>query len=137
MKLNKINHVCLVVRDLKRAKEFYIKVLGLTQHKRVDSWLHMTPGAALHLVEIPEAGVDKTLYHEVQHFAVEVSSRTEAAQTLLKKGHKPFQMDFEGKVKTITKPNSALDFGIGTVFCNDPDGNLVEFIEIGTGVYKE
>jgi catechol 2,3-dioxygenase-like lactoylglutathione lyase family enzyme len=137
MRIRKINHVCVVVRNEKLAKKFYVGVLGLTEHKRVKSWLHITPDATLHLVEIPEAGKDKTLYHEIQHFAVEVPSRAAVARTLLKAGLKPFQMDFEGNVQKVAKPDAPLDFGIGTVFCTDPDGNLVEFIQVGTGIYKE
>jgi len=46
-------------------------------------------------------------------------------------------MDFEGKTKPIDSPEAPLDFGIGTLFVYDPDGNLVEFIQLGSGIFRE
>jgi catechol 2,3-dioxygenase-like lactoylglutathione lyase family enzyme len=137
MKINSINHVCLVVKDQAVSESFYVEVLGLKRHHRVQSWFHLNDTSALHLVEIPEVAVDGSLYHEVQHFALEVPDLRAVQHLLLSKKQKPFQMDFEGKTKAVSSVEDRLDFGIGTLFVYDPDGNLVEFVQLGSGIFRE
>jgi catechol 2,3-dioxygenase-like lactoylglutathione lyase family enzyme len=136
IEIKAVNHVCLVVQDQLKAEGFYIDVLGLRRHKVRDSWLHLTDATTLHLVEIPEASVDQSLYHEVQHFALQTGDLRNALGVLINAGLHPFQMDFEGNEKQVATSEDPLTFGIGTLFVNDPDGNLVEFIELGRGVFE-
>jgi catechol 2,3-dioxygenase-like lactoylglutathione lyase family enzyme len=135
--INSINHVCLVVKEQTESEKFYVGILGLKRHHRVDSWFHLNQSSMLHLVEIPEASVDSSLYHEVQHFALEVPELRPVLGLLLSKNQKPFQMDFEGKTRPVDSPDDPLDYGIGTLFVYDPDGNLVEFIQLGSGIFRE
>jgi catechol 2,3-dioxygenase-like lactoylglutathione lyase family enzyme len=137
IQLNNINHVCLVVRDQAASEKFYVGVMGLKRHHKVKSWFALTPNSTLHLVEIPEASADGSLYHEIQHFALEVTDLRVVLKTLLSERLSPFQMDFEGNQRQVGKETDSLDFGIGTLFVNDPDGNLVEFVQLGQGVFKE
>jgi catechol 2,3-dioxygenase-like lactoylglutathione lyase family enzyme len=132
-----INHVGLVTKDQAKAEEFYIGVLGLRRHKDVDSWFHLNESLLLHLIEIPEATVDKSLYHEVQHFALQVPNLDLVLKTLIDSRLNPFQMDFEGNIKQVVSRDDDLEFGIGTLFVEDPDGNLVEFLQMGKGKFKE
>ena len=37
----------------------------------------------------------------------------------------------------VTSSNDPLDFGIGTLFVDDPDGNAVEFLQPGRGIDRE
>jgi len=136
-KIEAVNHVCLVVKDQALAEEFYIGLLGLKRHHKISSWLLLTEQSSLHLVNIPEAEVDNSLYHEVQHFALQVPDLREILHLLLDNNKKPFQMDFQGTEKQVTDRDDPLDFGIGTIFVYDPDGNLVEFLQIGHGIFTE
>ncbi len=137
LKIEAVNHVCLVVKDLAAAEEFYVGMLGLSRHHKIKTWFVLNQQSTLHLVNIPEAEVDNSLYHEIQHFALQVPNMQEVLALLLDHGKKPFQMDFEGKTKDVNEANDPLDFGIGTLFVYDPDGNLVEFLQIGRGIFTE
>jgi hypothetical protein len=35
----------------------------------------------------------------------------------------------------VNSPDDPLDFGVGTLFVRDPDGNLVEFLQLGHGLF--
>ena len=132
-----INHIGLVVRDQAKAERFYVDVLGLARHNKVDSWFHLNKSCLLHLIEIPEATTDSSLYHEVQHFALQVADLSSVLAVLIGHCLAPFQMDFEGNIRSVSLREDPLDFGIGTLFVNDPDGNLVEFLEAGKGKFRE
>jgi len=134
-KVEAVNHVCLVVKDRDAAEQFYNGLLGLERHHKISTWFVLNEQSTLHLVHIPEAEVDNSLYHEVQHFALQVPDLQEILALLLNNTQKPFQMDFEGKTKDVTSLDDPLDFGIGTLFVYDPDGNLVEFVQIGRGIF--
>ena len=73
------------------------------------------------MLNVPEAIVENSLYHNT---------------LLLKGGLKPFQMDFKGDTNEINGEADPLNFGTGTVFVYDPDGNLVEFIQLGRGIFS-
>jgi catechol 2,3-dioxygenase-like lactoylglutathione lyase family enzyme len=138
MKINikAVHHVCLVVKDMTKSENFYVNVLGLEHHHKVRSWLVLNETSSIHLVNIPEAEADASLYHEVQHFALQVENLNEVRSILLDGGLKPFQMDFEGNVKEVASKSAELNFGIGTLFVYDPDGNLVEFLQLGVGAFQ-
>lgn len=136
MRVLSINHVCLVVRNRAVAEQFYMRILGLTRHHARETWLVLSPTSTLHLVEIPEAKPDDSLFHQVQHFALQVDSVELALALLLKANLKPFQMDFDGNESPVSDIADPLSFGLGTLFVHDPDGNLVEFIEEGRGLYQ-
>ena len=75
-------------------------------------------------------------YHKLQHFGLEVPDIREVAILLLKRGLKPFQMDFKGATNGINGETDPLNFGTETIFVYDPDGNLVEFIQLGRGIFS-
>ena len=132
-----VNHVCLVVKDLVKSKHFYKDIIGMSQHPKVESWLKITDTTFLHLVDIPEAKVDDSLFHEIQHFAMQVSDLKIVQQRLFEFNQKPFQMDFKGNVKELQSAKDDLSFGIGTIFVPDPDGNLIEFMQVDKGIYSK
>ncbi len=132
-----INHVGLVVKDEDRAMHFYVDIVGLSRHPKVASWLAIGEGQAIHIIEIPEAQDADSLYHEIQHLALEVADLHAVLGALLKEGLRPFQMDFHGNTSDVTGIDNDLSFGIGTLFVRDPDGNLVEFVRLGKGIFSE
>jgi catechol 2,3-dioxygenase-like lactoylglutathione lyase family enzyme len=56
---------------------------------------------------------------------------------LLRHGLTPFQADFQGNTRVVSAPDDPLDFGTGSLFVRDPDGNLVEFLQMGRGCFAE
>jgi catechol 2,3-dioxygenase-like lactoylglutathione lyase family enzyme len=109
----------------------------LPRHHQVDSWFVVNERSTVHLIEIPEAEAGESLYHEVQHVALQVPDLRKVLRILLEDGWKPFQMDFEGEERRVERAEDPLDFGIGTLFVYDLDGNLLEFLEEGRGLFTE
>jgi catechol 2,3-dioxygenase-like lactoylglutathione lyase family enzyme len=137
MNITAINHVCLVVRDESKARPFYQQVLGFARHQTMESWLiHKDSSVCLHLVEVPEAEADASWFHKIQHVAFQVDNLQTALRDFIHAGVAPFQMDFQGAEKQILSAEDDLGFGIGTIFVTDPDGNLLEFIQLGRGIYQ-
>ncbi len=132
-----INHVCLVVQNKEAADAFYSGVLGLRPHHKVKSWLVLNAASTLHLVAIPKSDPkDASPHRTVQHFALQVADLQNLLRTLLAAGQQPFQMDNSMKEHALTDSGDPLTFGTGTVFIRDPDGNLIEFIEEGKGLFS-
>jgi len=136
VKIQCINHVGLVVRDRAKSEQFFMDVLGLNRHHKISSWFVLNGTSTLHLIEIPEAGEASGVHHEIQHFALQVQNLEETFRLLLAHDLRPFQMNFEGTEHALTDPDDPLDFGLGSVFVTDPDGNLVEFLEEGRGIFQ-
>lgn len=132
-----INHVALVVRDRSAAERFYVDVLGLQRHHTADAWLVLNARNTLHLIPLPQAEPEGSLRHRFQHFALQVSALDAILALLLRHGLTPFQADFQGNTRAVTAPDDPLDFGTGSLFVRDPDGNLVEFLQMGRGLFGE
>ena len=119
--INAIHHVSLIVSDTERALKFYHDLLGLTIDKnRPDlgypgAWLNVA-GQQLHLLEVqnpdPVAGRPAHGGRD-RHVASYIQSVSE-----LKSRLQQAQLDF-------TESRS----GRAAIFCRDPDGNALEFIE--------
>ncbi|MEW5568026.1 VOC family protein [Rossellomorea marisflavi] len=115
-----LHHVSLTVTDLKRSKEFYKDVLCLEEIKRPEFGF---PGAwyaignqQLHLIVHPTSQTireEKILSSREGHFALRVDDYDRALTWL--KGH---------GVEILEKPHSKS--GFAQIFCQDPDGNLIE-----------
>jgi len=131
-----IHHVCLVVRDRAAAERFYLEVLGLERHHTVPFWLVLNERATLHLFPLADAerGGPRLAW---QHFALQVKDLRAVLRLLLAHGFRPFQADFQSNRRVRTSPDDPLDFGTGTLFVHDPDGNLVEFLQLGHGLFTE
>ncbi len=130
MKIRSLHHASIMVRDMSRAKAFYCDVLGLEALPRpgraVEGMWLAAGRQQVHLVvgqvdTVPLTEVRKELEAKgiAGHFALEVDDVRSAAETLTKNRHPPL-----GDV--IHRPD-----GSASVFCRDPDGNLVEFIQAG------
>jgi hypothetical protein len=57
---------------------------------------------------------------------------------LLTHGLRPYQLTVDqARRRDITSADEPLDFGIGTIFVEDPDGNTVEFLQPDRGITAE
>ena len=120
--IRSFDHASVLVKDTRRALEFYIGVLGLEQdHARPDlsypgAWLNLGEGGQIHLIELPNPDpVTGRPQHggRDRHTALTVSSLDEVVAELDKAN------------LTYTLSSS----GRRALFCRDYDGNTLELIE--------
>lgn len=117
-----VHHVSFLISDLKIALEFYQDVLGLESDlSRPDlgypgAWLTLPNHQQLHLMQLDNPDINrKQPAHggRDRHVALSVKSISKIEKTLVQSS-----IDF-------TKSRS----GRKAIFCRDPDGNALEFIE--------
>jgi len=107
-----VHHLAIVVRDLKKAEEFYAGVLNLSTIPRPNfsfpgQW-YQCGEAQLHLMEMEEE-----IAPSDRHFALEVADFTETLEVLRNCG------------ALLEGPGTRED-GSQYLFCVDPDGNHIE-----------
>lgn len=117
-------HAGLLVSDLARARIFYESVLGLrVVPNRPDlpypgTWYDLGGGQQLHLMNLPNpdtASVRPEHGGRDHHIALGVKN-----VAVLKK-----RLDAAGVTYTVSQSGRA------ALFCRDPDGNALEFVEAG------
>jgi catechol 2,3-dioxygenase-like lactoylglutathione lyase family enzyme len=124
------------VADLERARRFYTDILGLEPHPEKANWLGYGQGCPIHLMERTRTGED--VDDPARHVALRVDRLEDVVALLLDHGCAPFQSDVQQREhRPITSAHQRLDFGIGTVFVRDADGNLIEFVERGRGIFSD
>jgi len=120
--IRSFDHASVLVKDTRRALEFYIGVLGLEQDlDRPDlsypgAWLNLGEGGQIHLIELPNPDpVTGRPQHggRDRHTALTVSSLDEVVAEL-------------DKAKLAYTLSSS---GRRALFCRDYDGNTLELIE--------
>ena len=114
IKVKEYNHIGIVVRNLEACKEFYGTLLGLKTIPRPPfdfpgHWYQVGPRCQLHLM-VYEETIPKTM----RHIALEVENFEETVKELKGK-----------KIEIVQGPGKRHD-GSDYLFCQDPDGNLVE-----------
>lgn len=118
----KLHHVSFIVKDLKIALAFYEKVLSLEiDNTRPDlgypgAWLTLPGQQQIHLMQLDDPDINSERPEHGgrdRHVAFAVSSIDVIMESLEK-----LEMSF-------TKSRS----GRKALFCRDPDGNALEFIE--------
>ena len=119
----KLHHTSLIVKDLSVALTFYQEVLGLVvDDSRPDlgypgAWLILPENQQLHLMELDNPDKDSNRPEHGgrdHHIAFLVSSIEKIAASLEEMGF------------SFTTSKS----GRKALFCRDPDGNALEFINI-------
>ena len=135
-----INHVGLVVRDLRAAERFYAGVLGMRPHPARPSWFVLNATSTLHLIPLdftPLAGTaaEDPPHHAYRHVALQVADLRAILGVLLAGGVRVSQIGFDGGERAVTSADDPLDFGVGSLFVRDPDGNLIEFLQLGHGIF--
>lgn len=133
MQLQGVHHSALAVHDMDLMLGYYRDALGMTPHPTKHNWLNAGRGFCLHLM--PSTG-PQTTHDPSRHIAFQVDSLNRCAASLLAKGLKPYQMSNDMAVFWVTDSAGALDKGIGTLFLDDPEGNTLEFIERGRGIFS-
>ena len=125
--INNILHSSLIVSDLKKALTFYEEVLGFQQVLRPDlgydgAWLK-AGGQQIHLLQLdnpdPVTGRPEHVGRD-RHTAFSIKSIEKLAQQL------------EQAAVKYTRSQS----GRKAIFCRDPDGNGLEFIQTDQGPGK-
>lgn len=118
-----IHHVSMIIADSQRASNFYEGVLGLKVVERPDlgfPGLWLTIGhQQIHLLELPNPDpLDGRPEHagRDRHLAMTIGSLDAFAARLEERGI-PFTLSRSGRK---------------ALFCRDPDGNGLEFIEDNT-----
>lgn len=119
--INAIDHVSLIVKDTEQALIFYRDLLGLVvDDSRPDlgypgAWLFVA-SQQIHLLELPNPdSAEGRPAHggRDRHVAFNISSVQDLKQRLLQH-HIEFTESRSGRA---------------AIFCRDPDGNALEFIE--------
>lgn len=136
MEFLSLHHVGISVTDMERAKAFYIDVLGLAKHPLRSNWLCFKGGNPVHLMPVkqPEPQSPNSL---VQHFALQVERLENVLELLLQHGLQPFQREIECNTKRVSATDDPLNRGIGILVVEEPDGNIVEFVQVGCGIFRD
>ncbi|MCL7750653.1 VOC family protein [Guyparkeria hydrothermalis] len=118
-----VDHVSLMVRDARQARDFYTEVLGLAALPRPDlgfpgAWLSLGGGQALHLLELPNPDPREG---RPEHGGRDRHVALRVAETA------PFAERLEARGMRFTRSRSGRD----ALFFRDLDGNAVELV--GTG----
>lgn len=115
-------HATFVVQDLQRARQFYEGVLGLAlnttrpEMRFPGVWYDVGPNQQIHLMQLPspEFGLQRPEHGgRDRHIALAVSDMNALVQRL----------EAAGVGYTLSKS------GRRALFCRDPDGNALEFME--------
>jgi catechol 2,3-dioxygenase-like lactoylglutathione lyase family enzyme len=135
MTIKGLHHVAVPVADMPRAEAFYVGILGLVPCDRKSNWLNAGDGFSVHLM--PSAP-DLPAINAKRHFTLEVDSLAATAAHLLAHGLHPYQLTVDQSHRhDITAADDPLDYGIGTIFVEDPDDNTVEFLQRDRGITFE
>ncbi|AMB44841.1 VOC family protein [Methylobacterium sp. J-043] len=134
IRVTRLHHTAIAAHDLDAMRRFYTEVIGLDAHPTKTNWLRAGNGFVVHLMPSPDAPASGRIE---QHFALEVESLRETAAALLRQGVTPYMASLEYETHAVTDAGDPLDFGIGTLFVADPEGNTIEFVEPDTGIFAE
>ena len=116
-------HATFVVQELQRARQFYEGVLGLALNSTRPEmsfpgvWYDVGPNQQIHLMQLPspEFGLQRPEHGgRDRHIALAVGDMA----ALVK------QLEGAGVGYTLSKS------GRRALFCRDPDGNALEFMEV-------
>ncbi|MBD3671228.1 MAG: VOC family protein [Gammaproteobacteria bacterium] len=116
-----LHHASFLVSELARAERFYTGILGMEILPRPDLgypglWLKLGPQQQLHLMELPDPDFDRERPQHGgrdRHIALHIDN-LEALVERLQQGQIPYTLSRSGR---------------RALFCRDPDGNAIEFIE--------
>lgn len=118
----KLHHVSLIVEDVNIALAFYEKLIGLEiDHSRPDlgypgAWLTLPGEQQIHLMQLddPDKNSERPEHGgRDHHVAFTVSSID----------------DISNSLEVLDMPYTKSRSGRKALFCRDPDGNALEFIE--------
>ncbi|MBI3222399.1 MAG: VOC family protein [Nitrosomonadales bacterium] len=123
MKISALLHATFLTSDLARSRVFYEGTLGLNPDPKRPQmgfdgvWYDVAVGQQIHLMALPdpEAGLQRPEHGgRDRHVALSVSDLAQLMERL----------DAAGVAYTLSKSCRP------ALFCRDPDGNALEFVEI-------
>jgi catechol 2,3-dioxygenase len=120
VRVARVGHVVLRVRDLDASLRFYRDVLGLSEVARRDfgegPMVFLSSGAAHHDLALVETGAGIQAGNRLHHFALKIGdARTDLADA---------KAELDARGCTI---HMALDHHVSQgLYVTDPDGNLIE-----------
>lgn len=134
LEIETINHVGLVVKDRAVAEGFYADLLGFERVPGRPGWLKLNATNAIHLIPLG-SGEPEHPHHRYRHVAFQVADLRPVLDLLLDHGLRVFQADFRGNERTVPAKGDPLDYGTGSLFVLDPDANMIEFLQLGHGIF--
>jgi catechol 2,3-dioxygenase-like lactoylglutathione lyase family enzyme len=123
VKTEGVLHFTIPVKDLDRAEEFYAKILGFEKIARIDRIVFMRAGADYFNLTFSENPITLNAAdrHEIHSaFRVTEEAYEEALRILPAKGVEIFKQ--EDRRAGVFVDRSA--------YIRDPDGNVIEFIDL-------
>ena len=126
-----IQHFGLVVTDLKRAEEFYTSVLGLPRHPRRRDCLILNETRVLRLIPSSDPAALEPKHRSYRHIPLQASDSRAVLHALPRSRPSAVNAAVPGVEKPLASDLDPVDFGDGSLLIRDPDGNLVEFLELG------
>ncbi len=123
MKITALLHSSLLIADLERSRNFYEVLLGLTPSSaRPDLgfpgiWYEVGTNQQIHLMQLPnpEQGLQRPPHGgRDRHVALAVNDLEELL----------------GRLEEADIPHTLSKSGRRALFCRDPDGNALEFVEV-------
>lgn len=120
LKVAELDHVVLRCRDIDRALDFYIRVLGLKEERRIDQigLVQMRAGASMiDLIRVDEARAQQGL--NVDHVCLGIEAKDIAATAAYLR---------ENGVEVMGDPADRYGArGVGkSIYVKDPEGNVLE-----------
>lgn len=130
MNIQILHHVSVTVTDLERSRQFYREVLKLNEIARPDfpfpgAWFAAGDGQHVHLIVHSGGtfrGTKSIDTHDV-HFAVRVSSYTEALEHLRRHGYTE-DADELDLSRMVVRPHATA--GFPQIYVLDPDRHVIE-----------
>lgn len=118
----KVNHIAVHVSNLNSSKEFYQKIVGLTEIEEpfkdnLHAWYDIGGGAALHIIEAANV---PTQISKVNHLCFSMKDMDGFIKTLQETNY-----PFESWVGEKSKVTVRVD-GIRQIYIQDPDGMWLE-----------
>ena len=122
MKITGLLHATFLTSDLSKVRTFYEGVLGLQPDPQRPAmgfdgvWYNLAPGQQIHLMELPdpEAGLQRPAHGgRDRHVALAISDIAQLEDRLN-----------QAKIACTLSQS-----GRRALFCRDPDGNALEFVE--------
>jgi len=121
MAIHSIHHASLLVADVHASLVFYTEVLGLAVDERrpdlgyAGAWLRIGE-QQVHLLQLPNTHAVQPDLHGGRDFHIAF--------------HMTGLTDLQNKLVALGVPLSLSKSGRKALFCRDPDGNALEFIEV-------
>ena len=133
--ITSLHHVGIPVADMVRAEAFYRDVLGFAPCPAKPNWLAVGPGYEVHLMP---SGQATGPVNSARHVAFGVARLDALVAHLLAHELRPYQLTVDQSARhDVVSADDPLDFGLGTIFVEDPDGNTLEFVQRERGILRE